>query len=96
LLSYAAGNPESAVIVMDGYTEYQSLTPKTGHQFKSKEGADKKVSNRLIGCKITCGPIQKKFFNYFAPDLTAGGANLTIEIIGKGNHPLYCRFIALF
>jgi len=78
------GNPESAVIVIDAFTEYQSLTPKIGFNFTSKEAADKKISNRLVGAKVTCGPIQKKFFNYFAPDLTEGGANLIIEVISKG------------
>lgn len=62
---------------------FQTLTPKQGHMFTSKDAADKRISNRLIGVKVVCGPI-KKFFNYYAPDLTAGGANLTIEVISKG------------
>ena len=88
------GNPESAVLVIDGYTEYQCLTPKMGYTFTSKEAADKKVSNRLIGVKVTCGPI-KKFFNYYAPDLVSGGANLVIEVIGKGTLNIVC-FLTLY
>lgn len=83
IYAYISGNPESAVFVPDGYTVFQTLTPKVGHRFTSKEAAEKRISCRLIGVKVTCGPI-KKFFNYYAPDLVAGGANLTIEVMSKG------------
>ena len=51
-----AGNPESAFFMIDGYTEYRTLTPKTGYTRSSKSGV-KQMPSRLMGVKVVCGKI---------------------------------------
>ena len=77
-----AGNPESAYLMIDGYTEHRTLTPKVGFRHSSKGGL-KQMTSRLMGVKVVCGQNVDTHFNYYTSSLVDGGANLMIQVISN-------------
>ena len=79
------GNPIGAYILIDGMTEYTTLTPKSGKRgyvSKEYEGCAK-FKSRLIDAEVVCGANIDTNFHYYTDDMIGGGANTTIEVVRR-------------
>jgi hypothetical protein len=70
------GEPTRWFVEADGMSMFKTLCPKL-----QKERTDPypRMENRLIGCRIICGPIDE-YIGVTCSDLIPGGANIMIEV----------------
>jgi hypothetical protein len=82
-LDAQTGQPKAMFFFVDGMTESRGDVPRfsaeSGRQSKSDKNA-KHVSNRVIGCEVISGTLNKYIF-YTTDNMTAGGSNTMIEVI---------------
>jgi hypothetical protein len=76
------GQPKSALLFSDGFTEQKGETPKWG---RNSHGSRYKttISSRVIGVEVVCGPIHENFV-YYTDNLVTKGANIMIEVQRQG------------
>jgi len=72
------GHPIRAFFFNDAFTEMKGETPRWKEQSARTKGMQK-ISNRIFGIEVTCGPIDKVFL-YHTDQFIAGGANTLIEV----------------
>jgi hypothetical protein len=82
-LNAQTGQPKAMFFFVDGMTESRGDTPRlrteSGRESKTDQKA-KVVSNRVIGCEVICGALNKYIF-YTTDNMTGGGSNTMIEVI---------------
>lgn len=76
-----SGQPQQALIFIDGMTELTGNTPKLGATRRSK--VDHVIANRVIGVEVYCGPINTVFL-YNTDQMVGKGANTMIEVVRQG------------
>ena len=73
-----SGQPQQALIFIDGMTELTGNTPKLGASRRSK--VDHIIANRVIGVEVYCGPINTVFL-YNTDQMVGKEANIMIEVV---------------
>jgi hypothetical protein len=73
-------------------------TPRYGST--NVKGDTKKITSRIIGVEVHCGPVHEVFL-YYTDNLVDGGANIMIEIQRQGRvgyiaFCLYSYFIFIY
>lgn len=72
------GQPTSCLQFSDGFSTWKGDTPKKGA--RTSKGDTNHITSRIIGVEVHCGPIHGTFL-YYTDNLTAGGANIIIEVM---------------
>lgn len=75
-----AGQPMSALILIDAMTCVKGDTPHRG--MENVEDPNH-ITSRLFGAEVHCGHIHETFL-YYVDNLASGGANVVVEIIRQG------------
>jgi hypothetical protein len=75
-----AGQPMSALILIDAMTCVKGDTPHRG--MENVEDPNH-VTSRLFGAEVHCGHIHETFL-YYVDNLASGGANVVVEIMRQG------------
>jgi hypothetical protein len=82
-LEARTGQPKALFFFVDGMTESRGDIPRfaaeNGREAKNDQNA-KHVSNRVLGCEVICGPLNRYIF-YTTDNMTANGSNTMIEVI---------------
>jgi HPt (histidine-containing phosphotransfer) domain-containing protein len=82
-LETQTGQPKALFFFVDGMTESRGDIPRlvaeNGRESKGDKNA-KHVTNRVLGCEVICGPLNKYIF-YITDNMTGGGSNTMIEVI---------------
>ena len=81
-----SGQPQQALIFIDGMTELTGNTPKIGANRHSK--VDHVIANRVIGVQVYCGPINTVFL-YNTDQIFGKGANTMIEVVRQCKELFY-------
>ena len=75
-----AGQPMSALILIDAMTCMKGDTPHRG--MENVEDPNH-VTSRLFGAEVHCGHIHETFL-YYVDNMASGGANVVVEIMRQG------------
>ena len=74
------GNPEFAFLFPDGYSIHKTETPKLCRGAGKDKSLSETLSNRIMGFRVICGPIDTHFL-YNLDDMVPGGCNIMIELM---------------